>query len=252
MNPRALPGVHGKLPSLGDFITRELPRSFVEPWDGWLQRAIACSRQQLGERWLKVYLESPMWRFVLSAQVCGGAAWAGVVMPSVDRVGRYFPLTLATPLAAGTAPLSVAQQATAWFDRAEELLRAVLEEDACDPETLVARVMKLGPLPELNLPHEEASGAAPLGACRVALPMVNGVAAVMPGLLGQLLARQWGPYSLWWSSGSELIEPSLLICSGLPPAEGYAAMLAGEWRRWSWQEWAVPLWAVSGGGEDRS
>ncbi len=249
MTALGLPGFHGKLPSLGDFVTRALPRAFVEPWDGWLQRAIACSRQQLGEHWLKIYLESPMWRFVLSPQVCGSSAWAGVVMPSVDRVGRYFPLTLAAPLTAGAALVSVAQQATAWFDKAEELMQAVLEEEACDPETLAARAMTLGPLPELNLSHEEAYGAAPIGACRVALPMVNGVAAVMPGLLGQLLVRQWGPYSLWWSSGSELIEPSLLICSGLPPAEGYAAMLAGEWRRRSWQDWAVPLTAASDGGE---
>jgi type VI secretion system protein ImpM len=45
-----------------------------------------------------VYLTFPVWRFLLPVGVLGSTAWTGVLMPSVDRVGRYFPLTLATPL----------------------------------------------------------------------------------------------------------------------------------------------------------
>jgi len=40
-------GFFGKLPSRGDFVSRYLPKSFLEPWDNWLQTAIAQSRQQL-------------------------------------------------------------------------------------------------------------------------------------------------------------------------------------------------------------
>ena len=94
-------GFFGKLPALGDFVERALPAEFVTPWDAWLQRAIAASRASLGEQWLDIYLTSPLWRFVLGAGPCGARAWAGVMMPSVDRVGRYFPLTVAAPLPAG-------------------------------------------------------------------------------------------------------------------------------------------------------
>ena len=84
-------GCYGKLPSLGDFVSRRLPRSFVQPWDAWLQRALAASRARLGAGWLETYLASPFWRFALAPGLCGPEAWVGVLMPSTDRVGRTFP-----------------------------------------------------------------------------------------------------------------------------------------------------------------
>ena len=50
--------------------------------------------------WLDGYLASPSWRFLLMPGVMDGQPWAGVLMPSVDRVGRYYPLTIARPLPA--------------------------------------------------------------------------------------------------------------------------------------------------------
>ena len=38
-SPGTTPGFYGKTPRHGDFIKRRLPRSFVDPWDDWLQRA---------------------------------------------------------------------------------------------------------------------------------------------------------------------------------------------------------------------
>jgi len=52
MAVQAHPGYYGKIPNKGDFITRHLPGSFVEPWDQWLQSSIAASKAQLGEQWL--------------------------------------------------------------------------------------------------------------------------------------------------------------------------------------------------------
>src|SRR5690606_39018525 len=98
------PGFYGKLPSRGDFVSRRLPQPFVATWDAWLQQGIAASQAALGQRWLDVYLTSPIWRFALAPQVCGGAAYIGVLVPSVDRVGRYFPLTAALALPKGVAP----------------------------------------------------------------------------------------------------------------------------------------------------
>ena len=44
-------GYYGKVPVLGDFVKYNLPRSFIEPWDDWLQQAInARNRQQQSER----------------------------------------------------------------------------------------------------------------------------------------------------------------------------------------------------------
>ena len=52
---------------------------------------------------------------------------AGVLMPSVDGVGRYFPLTLACVLDDAPAPLLLRTE-RAWFERAEALALAALAE----------------------------------------------------------------------------------------------------------------------------
>ena len=38
------PGFFGKLPEFSDFLSRRLPRSFLDPWDAWLQQGILSSR----------------------------------------------------------------------------------------------------------------------------------------------------------------------------------------------------------------
>ena len=104
-DPAACVGFYGKLPARGDFVQRNLPRSFIDPWDNWLQEALAGSREQLGEQWLRSYLTSPVWRFALSGGLCGEQVVAGVLIPSVDRVGRYFPLAITALLPETVEPL---------------------------------------------------------------------------------------------------------------------------------------------------
>ena len=101
-------GFYGKLPGKGDFLTRNLPRQFVDVWDDWLQSGMNAAKQVLGDEWLQVYLTSALWRFVLPPGICGESAWAGVMMPSMDRVGRYFPMTVAVELTLPVSPVMVA------------------------------------------------------------------------------------------------------------------------------------------------
>ena len=48
------------------------------------------------------------------------------------------------------------------------------------------------------------------------------------------LTQAWRAYSLWWSAGSDQITPAMLVCDGLPPVKGYAAMLGGGWDEYGW------------------
>ncbi len=114
------PGFFGKVPTHGDFVSRRLPADALVAWDTWLQAALRCSREKLGDCWLETYLTAPVWRFSLAAGVCGSDAWTGVLMPSVDRVGRYFPLTIAAAVPCAT-PLQ-----DAWYDAVEELAFSAL------------------------------------------------------------------------------------------------------------------------------
>ena len=124
-------GFYGKLPSEGDFVTRRLPWEFTSAWDDWLQQGMQASRAALGERWLELYLSAPIWRFQLAPGVCGPLGWRGVFFASVDRVGRYFPLTLAFVSAPGAragqgVASSLAVDEARWF-AAEEAALAGLD-----------------------------------------------------------------------------------------------------------------------------
>lgn len=115
-------GVFGKIAGLGDFIRRDLPAGFEAMWDGWLQRGIQASRTALGQGWEEVYRHAPIWRFALAGGLAGPGARVGVLMPSQDRVGRLFPLTLVAEVEPGRAAAAMA----------DDTALAAMEEAALD------------------------------------------------------------------------------------------------------------------------
>lgn len=124
-------GWYGKIPALGDFASRRLPPAFISAWDSWLQHSMAASRAALGDRWLDTYLTSPIWRFALMPKVLDGSAWAGVLMPSVDKVGRHFPLTLALELEHDPRidTMTMILSAESWFADLEKVALSALSAD---------------------------------------------------------------------------------------------------------------------------
>jgi len=239
-NANSQAGIFGKLPTHGDFVTRSLPVGFIEPWDLWLQHAISDSRDQLCDDWLEIYLTSPIWRFVLSPSVVNQSAWAGMLMPSVDRVGRYFPLTLAAPLRPNDTVIRAMTDENDWFNAAEALLLSCLEPEF-DMEGFDKRLVRLGVPSSVSAEDSESPLPATIEkpiatALRIATPSATKLDTAFPSLLSQTLSELYFAYSIWWTGGSERILPSLLVCQGLPPVQGYCAMLAGDWGRRGWQE----------------
>lgn len=87
-------GAFGKMPALGDFFRVAAPSEVVTPWDIWVQHMLLAARGNLGARFDDCYMSAPIWRFALAPAVAGGQGVLGVLMPSVDRVGRQYPLAL--------------------------------------------------------------------------------------------------------------------------------------------------------------
>jgi type VI secretion system protein ImpM len=198
-------GYFGKVSTLGDFVSRGLPDGLVAAWDAWLQQCIQASREQLGEQWLNHYLTSPVWRFAIAPGVLGPEGLGGVMMPSVDRVGRYFPLMIG---AVGAPPLlDWFHRHAAWYDAIEDLARASL-----DPAFGLVQFDGV-PAPSLTDGGQVASVG---GAWRFALDEGVGERVVAAALQG---------HSLWWTEGSPGVEPSMLVCAGLPRAQRFTAML---------------------------
>jgi type VI secretion system protein ImpM len=88
-------GFYGKVRTHGDFVGHGLPPAFVERWDAWVQRGLLAARQRDGDGWLERYLAMPVWRFSAHAAILDERACAGVFMPGIDAVGRYFPFVIA-------------------------------------------------------------------------------------------------------------------------------------------------------------
>jgi type VI secretion system protein ImpM len=238
-------GFYGKLPSHGDFLRRRAPDAFVALWDAWLQEALSVSQAALGSRWLDVYLTSPVWRFAAAAGACGPGAVAGVMVPSVDRVGRYFPLTVIGELPPHVNPLEIAAAGSAYFDRAERVVLDALETENVEFETFDRDIDALSALLDPICVESLVvlgEGAPPAADPAAGLLFPIASAAQLEGALLQLAWRQlasaYAPLMLWWTDGSGAVPPQGLLLTGLPAADSFAAMLDGSLPTPHW--WRVP------------
>jgi type VI secretion system protein ImpM len=128
-------GWYGKLPGTGDFAQRRLPSRFVSVWDRWLQNGFEYLKFAKSD-WAQSYLEGHIWFFTLGPSIIGPKPWLGVLVPSVDSVGRYFPLTIAIELFESdntSPPLSIEQSSqqvvASLLDTCARVALKALEQD---------------------------------------------------------------------------------------------------------------------------
>jgi type VI secretion system protein ImpM len=112
----------------------------LAPWQVWVDASLASSRRILGEAWVPAWMEAPIWRFALPGGACGPDAVLGLTMPSVDRAGRHYPLTVA---AVFDGVLS-APADSGWLDAVEAVALDALALDH-SPEALME---SLGAVPK--------------------------------------------------------------------------------------------------------
>lgn len=227
-------GYYGKLPGTGDFVTRQLPQQFIQSWDRWLQDGQSTSQEYFGDQWLNLFLTSPIWRFALSPSLCSESAWLGLIMPSVDSVGRYFPLTIAVEVGQPSNIFTLAQGATEWFDASEEVLLSALDARFSIQhfDSAIQKLNEIAIPNQLLAPQKRTLSKAthwhsPLA--QSAQPESG-----FGSMLNNLALSQMPPFSLWWSEGSELIQPTMLLCPDLPQPARCPAFLNGEWSEHGW------------------
>jgi type VI secretion system protein ImpM len=219
-------GLYGKLPAKRDFVAANTPRRFLEVFEPWLQAGVAASRQILGEAWREAYLGAPIWRFWLGASFCGEAV-LGAFMPSIDGVGRYFPLTVIAGEGAGALPPPELEPNKDWFDAVEAiLLDALLPER--DFESLAAAVANL-----------EEPAQSPTETSVAGMTLLSGGAVLVRDFGDELAlalraARRFGHrqtfagQTFWWTIGGEGFAPTALVETGLPAPQRFAEMLTGS------------------------
>jgi type VI secretion system protein ImpM len=190
--PDARAGLFGKLPARGDFVRESLPRDFTDAWDAWWDRGLAGTRQRPREEWIASWLEAPVWRFVLPPGLCGKSGVLGLWLPSVDRAGRYSPLTIAAVASLDWAPQVGAM--TSFLAAAEQAGRDALEHDL-PPAELLERVLQ-----------GFFAGDAPASATE----LVPGRAA-------------------WWTEGGPRVAPRVETGDALPEGRSFAALIDDDW-----------------------
>jgi type VI secretion system protein ImpM len=241
MDASATVGYFGKLPCRGDFLRRRVPDEFVAFWDEWLQHCLTQSREQLGGAWLDAYLSGPIWRFVLAEGVCGTGAYAGILAPSVDRVGRCFPLTIVTQWADSACAIDVACGARAWFDAIEEIAADGVQ--TADLDAFDAKVARVESLMRFNGMDEAAALRQAFGRSEfprtsaqwhVPLASVHSLQRAVNALAAREIERTLRPLSIWWSDGSEDVAAAWLCTRGLPDAGTFGPMLTGRWDGSGW------------------
>ena len=230
MDDDTVPGWHGKLPSLGDFASRRLPHEFVEAWDGWLAGGLAALRETAADRWLDGYLASPIWRFLLLPGAlpgpCGQGPWAGVLMPSVDRAGRYFPFTVARALPALPADVDDFAALHRWLRQLDDLAADALQDDWTVPQ-LEAELGRLRP-PALSARAADAPSPRLAGtAALVSWPIAS--AADVTTLITRDALAAWQAASsgqaYWWCEPGA--DPGrLVVTRGLPAGAGIGVLFS--------------------------
>lgn len=217
-------GLYGKIPAHGDFIDRQLPVSFIRNWDEWLQVAIANSKERLGENWLDLYLTSPIWRFMLSAGTLNELSWAGILVPSVDSVGRYFPLTIAIPLPTTCGLTTFCLQNDSWFQAIEAAALDTLQ-DGLNADQLSERLLQI-PSNQLNMrgSYNQGNNAVQSGQLDLAIARH----------MDSLASSSSDSFSLWQSVYSEPTLHNLVLAQSMPTADQFTALIDGQWPQWGW------------------
>ena len=226
------PGWYGKLGALGDFAQRRLREASVRRIDDWLSRAMSGSREHLGAQWLDSYLSAPVLRFAWAPGVLDERWWFGVLMPSCDNVGRYFPLLITQTRTRAPLDVIALDHLEAWFDHlARAAAHTLVEGASLDGFEHALHDAPPWPTPGTAIAIERHAidhGEQHRFDARATLAhWLRGIA------VGEIQARVHG-CSIWWRNAPGDPEAQATLTQGLPDGARFAALLTGaappHWR----------------------
>jgi len=227
-------GCYGKLPAVGDFVNYHLPADFVSQWDEWLQTVILAGKENLQDQWLSSYLTCPIYHFILAPDLLGESGRLGVMVPSVDRVGRYFPLMVCAPLHQQANLNCLHSDYAEWFSEAESLLLACLDEMSVEQLKEGLQGLDHVFLKAQSQNNSEMAAKMTIKAVRFSVGKESELKEMFSLFLNSRFFEANNEVSIWWSEGSEQVEASAVIHQGMPSKEHAMAFFDGQWQKWGW------------------
>jgi len=214
-------GYYGKLPMRGDFIQRNISTDFTYTWDNWLQSVLSASNHNLGHQWLNYYLVSPSWRYLIPQK--SQSYQLGVMLPSVDKVGRYFPFTVSTNIIPESDASHVIMKNRSWFDAAESIaMQALNDTITYDQLNQMTQELEV----ENNTPVMLRGGRVNF---RIPIDQFSSLNNALDESRQHQPSQPAFDLSYWWNEGNNEITGSLICCQGMPDDNIYTAMLDGKW-----------------------
>jgi len=217
-------GLYGKLPAKRDFVAVSVPRRFIRVWEPWVERGMAESRAHVCEaEWKRAFSSAPIWRFWLGPSLCGEAI-IGAVMPSMDSLGRLFPLTLigVAEKDEALAPPDI-ERRDPWFERVEGFLLSTLDWQASFERTLEALASLDGSLAQAEVSRQGDTGGtvgpAAVGGGWFSLGL--SIAALHRKRSNSLPAKA----TYWWTLGGDSREPLAWTQDSMPDPAVFGDMM---------------------------
>lgn len=228
-------GFLGKLPTVGDFIARNLPAAVNTVWMDLTDAAFTLGAQRDGADWYETCQDLPPLCFTLAPGALGSSGWIGLLRPSLDSFGRSYPFTVLAPLPRTVPLLSVPDRLGRWFAKVDiavlsamegsltvDRLGAVLGEIGA---TMTGGAPPVSPV-RLQFGRESVQGwEGPVGIGDEA-----GKLAWYEMLLTEILSEKTPP-TLWWQLPVGDAAPSSALLRGMPGPDPFRALLAGDWSR---------------------
>ena len=229
-------GFFGKIPLTGDFIHRRMNSVFMNRWDEWLKVNILHSQNMLGERWLPIYSQSPMWRFCIAPGVIDDKTYLGIMIPSVDSVGRYFPLTVVQAVETKAIPFILSTKANQWFQNIEDLLLDLLEGyesvvQVFDTKIAALQADWINDLPSIPSGLNTQDNNYSL---QLEVSDAGSINHSLSSLMLQNLLGSKKGFTFWWNEGSQAYQPNILLSDHLPEQNQFCALLDGSWQEHQW------------------
>lgn len=242
-------GLFGKLPTVGDFVSRGLSPALCERLDQLLQAALVAATRDGADARQVMAQAAPLMVSIRPGALCG-TGFTGVWIPSRDRVGRVFPLCvgretsqdqsqvpLLWPSPALTRLLCTAVvkalQVQAGPDELIAALPAGAQWDAAAVEGIPFSDMGDETVPAVSSESRLFAIAGP----EPGMPLGNRALCSRLPWIVQMLGTRVAP------DGS---AERYFASRAIEAAEHYAALFDGRWTQWQWDCYEVAGPAASG------
>jgi len=194
----ASPAWFGKIPAAGDFVSRRFPHEQQRVWDDWIRSGLLYLQQVSPDQWQTRFSAGPIWNFLVPPTPALPVAQCGLIAPSIDRVGRLYPLCIVQSAPADSVRRLDVTKLAGFYATAGAIVREAFRQrlSVVDIENQIGNVQNpfegdtqsKGDI--LSILGDAALHAAVGDTDFSTLPRIDLHAAIQSGL----------PYGIWWTS----------------------------------------------------